>query len=234
MNRENAKNRPEANKESEPLKPQILDPKTVGGVAPTADQAIDMGLSVKWAPWNVGASKAEECGAYFAWGEVNASKEFYDWDTYFYFKGIVNDEEVFCKYDGSIENEILESSDDAATANWGSGWRMPTIAEWRELVDDNNCTWTWIENYNDFGINGYEVKSKRTDGVLFLPAAGFRRILPEFSGGVGNFGTYWSSVLYQGCAPAARCIHFCLNCHTFEIFTRDTGFSVRAVAVSAE
>ena len=61
---ENAKNRPEANKESEPLKPQILDPKTVGGVAPTADQAIDMGLSVKWAPWNVGASKPEDYGDY--------------------------------------------------------------------------------------------------------------------------------------------------------------------------
>ena len=231
MNRENAKNRPEANKESEPLKPQTLDPKTVGGVAPTADQAIDMGLSVKWAPWNVGASKAEECGAYFAWGEVNASKEFYDWDTYFYFKGIVNDEEVFCKYDGSIENEILESSDDAATANWGSGWRMPTIAEWRELVDDNNCTWTWIENYNDFGINGYEVKSKRTDGVLFLPAAGFR--IESDLCDAGECGKYWSSVLHRGCACAC-CLFFVSNCNHLDNDFRGDGFSVRAVAVSAE
>ena len=231
MNRENAKNRPEANKESEPLKPQILDPKTVGGVAPTADQAIDMGLSVKWAPWNVGASKAEECGAYFAWGEVNASKEFYDWDTYFYFKGIVNDEEVFCKYDGSIENEILESSDDAATANWGSGWRMPTIAEWRELVDDNNCTWTWIENYNDFGINGYEVKSKRTDGVLFLPAAGFR--IESDLCDAGECGKYWSSVLHRGCACAC-CLFFVSNCNHLDNDFRGDGFSVRAVAVSTE
>ena len=231
MNRENAKNRPEANKESEPLKPQTLDPKTVGGVAPTADQAIDMGLSVKWAPWNVGASKAEECGAYFAWGEVNASKEFYDWDTYFYFKGIVNDEEVFCKYDGSIENEILESSDDAATANWGSGWRMPTIAEWRELVDDNNCTWTWIENYNDFGINGYEVKSKRTDGVLFLPAAGFR--IESDLCDAGECGKYWSSVLHRGCACAC-CLFFVSNCNHLDNDFRGDGFSVRAVAVSTE
>ena len=231
MNRENAKNRPEANKESEPLKPQTLDPKTVGGVAPSADQAIDMGLSVKWAPWNVGASKAEECGAYFAWGEVNASKEFYDWDTYFYFKGIVNDEEVFCKYDGSIENEILESSDDAATANWGSGWRMPTIAEWRELVDDNNCTWTWIENYNDFGINGYEVKSKRTDGVLFLPAAGFR--IESDLCDAGECGKYWSSVLHRGCACAC-CLFFVSNCNHLDNDFRGDGFSVRAVAVSTE
>ena len=231
MNRENAKNRPEANKESEPLKPQILDPKTVGGVAPTADQAIDMGLSVKWAPWNVGASKAEECGAYFAWGEVNASKESYDCDTYFYFEGIGNDDEVRFKYDGSVENEILESSDDAATANWGSGWRMPTIAEWRELVDDNNCTWTWIENYNDFGINGYEVKSKRTDGVLFLPAAGFR--IESDLCDAGECGKYWSSVLHRGCACAC-CLFFVSNCNHLDNDFRGDGFSVRAVAVSTE
>lgn len=131
------------------FKTQYLNPQTVGGAVPTHEQAIDMGLSVKWAPWNVGASKPEDYGAYFAWGEVNASKESYDCDTYFYFEGIGNDDEVRFKYDGSVENEILESSDDAAAANWGSGWRMPTIAEWRELVDDNNCTWTWIENYND-------------------------------------------------------------------------------------
>ena len=231
MNRENAKNRPEANKESEPLKPQTLDPKTVGGVAPTADQAIDMGLSVKWAPWNVGASKAEECGAYFAWGEVNASKESYDCDTYFYFEGIGNDDEVRFKYDGSVENEILESSDDAATANWGSGWRMPTIAEWRELVDDNNCTWTWIENYNDFGINGYEVKSKRTDGVLFLPAAGFR--IESDLCDAGECGKYWSSVLHRGCACAC-CLFFVSNCNYLDNDFRGDGFSVRAVAVSTE
>lgn len=131
------------------FKTQYLNPQTVGGAVPTHEQAIDMGLSVKWAPWNVGASKPEDYGAYFAWGEVNASKESYDCDTYFYFEGIGNDDEVRFKYDGSVENEILESSDDAAAANWGSGWRMPTIAEWREFVDDNNCTWTWIENYND-------------------------------------------------------------------------------------
>ncbi|MGN0000458.1 MAG: hypothetical protein ACI35U_04025 [Marinilabiliaceae bacterium] len=231
MNRENAKNRPEANKESEPLKPQTLDPKTVGGVAPSADQAIDMGLSVKWAPWNVGASKAEECGAYFAWGEVNASKESYDCDTYFYFEGIGNDDEVRFKYDGSVENEILESSDDAATANWGSGWRMPTIAEWRELVDDNNCTWTWIENYNDFGINGYEVKSKRTDGVLFLPAAGFR--IESDLCDAGECGKYWSSVLHRGCACAC-CLFFVSNCNHLDNDFRGDGFSVRAVAVSTE
>ena len=64
-------------------KSQVLNEGGVGGTAPTAAQAIDMGLSVKWAPWNVGASKAEENGAYFAWGEINAKKT-YDWGTYYW------------------------------------------------------------------------------------------------------------------------------------------------------
>ena len=63
-------------------KPQVLDTATVGGKAATAAEAVDMGGSVLWAPWNVGAARAEEYGAYFAWGEINGRKESYDWEFY--------------------------------------------------------------------------------------------------------------------------------------------------------
>ncbi len=234
MNMENAKNRPEANKESEPLKPQILDPKTVGGVAPTADQAIDMGLSVKWAPWNVGASKPEDYGAYFAWGEINASKEIYNWNSsyLFFVYDEVNEKLFYSKYNGSVKNEILESADDAATANWGCEWRMPTLAELHELMNKDNCTWTWVENYNDSGINGYEVKSKKTDGLLFLPAAGYCG--DSGLDDAGYYGYYWSSELHSGDAYNACHLYFHSIDRFSSYFSRGYGFSVRAVAVSAE
>lgn len=66
------------------LPPQHLDRTTVRGLTPKLEQAIDMGLSVKWAPWNVGASKPYGRGAHFAWGEINASKESYDWGSYYW------------------------------------------------------------------------------------------------------------------------------------------------------
>lgn len=170
-------------------KPQSLAPETVGGIVPTTEQAIDMGLSVKWAPWNVGASKPEEQGAYFAWGEINASKESYDWGTYFWItEGKCNWVNI-SKYQiadgqtsGDWYNDLglfigdgksnLESVDDAATANWGGGWRMPTTAEFEELMDENNCWWRWVTNYKNSGLAGYEIKSKKTGGLLFFPAAG--------------------------------------------------------------
>ena len=211
---------------------QTPDPKSVGGVAPSADQAIDMGLSVKWAPWNVGASRAEEYGAYFAWGEINASKEVYDWDTYFYFVDRINRKLVLGKYDDYAENEILESSDDAASANWGCGWRMPTKAELDELLDENNCKWTWVKNYNDSGINGYEIKSKKTGGLLFFPAAGDHWRSELYNGGI--YGFYWSSVLDCGGSDYARCLSFDSNEYYTDYDSRNCGFSVRAVATSAE
>lgn len=106
-----------------------------GGSAPSSAKAVDLGLSVKWAPWNVGATSAGEAGAYFAWGEITAKSE-YEWSTY---KWTEDGGDTFTKYttDGKT---TLDSEDDAATANWGGKWRMPTLAELQELSD--NCTWT--------------------------------------------------------------------------------------------
>ena len=228
-------------------KSQVLNEGGVGGAAPTAAQAIDMGLSVKWAPWNVGASKAEENGAYFAWGEINA-KETYDWGTYYWMAEGQSDWTNINKYqiaDGQFSADwyakdqfigdgksTLESEDDAATANWGSGWRMPTMAELEELMNEDNCTWTWVENYNDSDLNGYEVKSKTTSGLLFLPAAGDR--WDSSLDYAGDYGLYWSSGLGSGSAYYARCLYFYSSYRNSGYGSRGNGFSVRAVAVSAE
>ena len=126
----------------------------------------------------------------------------------------------------------LEREDDAATANWGSGWRMPTMAELAELMNEDNCTWTWVENYNDSDLNGYEVKSKTTAGLLFLPAAGHR--WDSSLGYAGYGGGYWSSELYSGNARGARCLYFDSSNRGSNYYGRLIGFSVRAVAVSAE
>ena len=159
----------------------------------TEHEYVDLGLSVKWATCNVGASKPEEYGAYYAWGEV-VSKPIFYWWNYKYSKGDVNLYTKYCNnskqgYNGFTDDKtVLESEDDAAHVNWGAGWRMPTKEEWQELKD--NCTWT-VESIN--GINGFRVISKKpgfTDRSIFLPAAG-----DQTSGGLNFTGNYFSSSL---------------------------------------
>ena len=133
---------------------------------------VDLGLpsGVKWATFNVGATKPEEYGDYFAWGETEP-KELYDWSTYKWCDGSYN---TLTKYNidseyGVVDNKkILESSDDAATANWGGDWRMPSIEEWNELFSNSSLKW---EEHN--GVSGVALTSVRNGNSIFLPAAGF-------------------------------------------------------------
>ena len=164
---------------------------------------VDLGLpsGTKWATCNVGATKPEEYGDYYAWGETT-TKSSYSYDNYKWSNDGYN---TFTKYNtssdyGTVDNKtVLELADDAARANWGGAWRMPTDAEWTELRE--NCTWTWtIKN----GVNGYEVKSEANGNSIFLPAAGYR--LDDLFGAgyrygddlndAGDVGYYWSSSLY--------------------------------------
>ncbi len=134
---------------------------------------IDLGLSVKWATCNVGASKPEEYGCYFAWGEVEP-KATYNWATYKWANGSETTMTKYCSESSYGNNgftddkTVLDAEDDAATVNMGGNWRMPTFEEAKELVD--NCTWKWTSRN---GINGYEVKSKTNGNSIFLPAAGY-------------------------------------------------------------
>lgn len=124
-------------------------------------EAVDLGLSVKWASFNVGASKPEEYGDYYAWGETEP-KELYDWSTYNWSNkyGSWND-------DISDYKLILDLEDDVVHVKFGGNWRMPTEAEINDLI--NQCTWTWTTKN---GITGYEVTSTVNSNSIFLPSAG--------------------------------------------------------------
>lgn len=132
---------------------------------------VDLGLSVKWAQVNLGATSREDFGDYFAWGET-APKEHYSEINYEWF----DENLMLTKYCSDViygrvdDKDVLDPEDDAATVILGEGWRMPTNIEFQELLD--NCIWTW-STLN--GVRGYKVTSNVpgfTDKYIFLPAGG--------------------------------------------------------------
>ena len=159
---------------------------------------VDLGLSVKWATCNVGATKPEEYGDYFAWGETQP-KDYYDWSTYKWCNGSKDTQTKYCTDSsfGTVDNKrVLEAADDAATANWGGSWRMPTEAEQDELR--KNCTWEWITQN---GVDGYRVTSKKegyTDKSIFIPAAD--HLLGSLHTIIGDCGFWSSSLQTSECA----------------------------------
>ena len=136
---------------------------------------VDLGLSVKWATCNVGASSPSGYGNYYAWGETRA-KSSYTEETYTYYE---NGEYV------DIGSNISGTKYDAARANWGGTWRMPTIEEFEELR--NKCTWTWT---TQGGHNGYRVTGPNGKSI-FLPAAGHMKDASLYV--AGSIGNYWSA-----------------------------------------
>lgn len=160
-------------------------------------EAVDLGLSVKWANMNVGAKTPSGFGSYFAWGETK-TKQFFSWNTYTWSKG---DSPSLTKYSTLDRRTQLALSDDAARANMGGDWRMPTVDEYDELID--NCKWEWT---NKDGVNGYKVTSKKNGNSIFLPITGFR-----FYGDVqfrAINGIYWTSTLYTANPYKAWCLEF--------------------------
>ena len=121
-------------------------------------QWVDLGLSVKWATMNIGASSSTAAGSSFAWGEVEP-KTIYNWSTYKWCNGLPT---TLTKYNtdsvnGFVDNKtVLELSDDAAAVNWGSDWRMPTEAEINELL--TKCTWSKSSQFwKVIGPNGNSI-----------------------------------------------------------------------------
>ena len=193
---------------------------------------IDLGLpsGIKWASCNVGAEKQEDYGKYYAWGEV-LPKEDYSWATYKYANGIDHKLTKYCNDasygdNGFTDNKTtLEPEDDAAHVNWGGSWRMPTNAEWQELLD--NCNWTWTTQN---GVNGYQVASKTNSNSIFLPAAGSRD--DTYLSNVGYDGYYWSSSLYELELYDAWFLYFDWGIVYGNSYTRRSGRSVRPVCPS--
>ena len=212
-----------------------------------------MTSGTKWATANVGASKPQDYGNYYAWGETT-TKEIYSWSTYKYFKD--GDDHKITKYcsDSELGNNgftdsktTLDLSDDAAAANWGGKWRMPTKAQQDELR--NQCYWVWTESYNNSNVKGYIVYKAKgeadkgkyvykgktpsssyslSDAHIFLPAAGYRG--DGDLDGAGSDGYYWSSSLDTDVPYGAWSVGF----YSFDVFSlgygdRYYGFTVRAV-----
>ena len=167
---------------------------------------VDLGLpsGTLWATCNVGANTSEEYGDYFAWGETTPKSK-YSWKTYKY----GTDDDQLTKYcdessygkNGLTDNKTtLDAEDDAATANWGSGWRMPTLAEIQELED--NATATWITQN---GVSGCKFTASNGNSI-FLPAAGYYRGSHLYDAGSG--GNYWSGSLGTDNPGYAYILHF--------------------------
>ena len=133
---------------------------------------VDLGLSVRWATCNVGASSPSGYGDYFAWGEISTKSEY--------------TKENSKTYGKTMDDIAGDSSYDAARANWGGSWRLPTKAEYEELK--NRCTWTWGRQN---GHNGYRVQGPNGNSI-FLPAA-VRYGKSELLLGAKESGNYWSS-----------------------------------------
>ena len=195
-----------------------------------APVAVDLGLSVKWATFNLGAGKPEECGDYYAWGETQPQSD-YMWSSYKWCKGEIS---TLTKYNinplfGTVDYKtVLDPEDDAAHVNWGGNWRMPTKEEQDELRD--NCTWTRTEDYNGTGVSGMIVTSNKpgyTDKSIFLPAAG--DIYDSELRNVGSSGYYWSSSLKTDTPDYAYYVYFnSRNVRWFDNY-RHVGKSIRPV-----
>lgn len=162
--------------------------------------AIDLGLSsgTKWAEFNVGANSSAEYGNYYAWGET-VKKNNFTWDSYMWCKGSAYTLVKYCDNNtyGSFDCKIsLELEDDVANAELGNEWRMPTVEEQNELL--NECAWEWTSVDE---VNGYKVTGLNGNSI-FLPAAGFRYGSELFD--AGRRGCYWSASLasdycYKAC-----------------------------------
>ena len=151
---------------------------------------VDLGLSVKWSKFNIGASAPYESGDYYAWGETTTKTE-YTWATYKYCYGT---DSTLTKYNndpgrglnGFVDGKtVLESDDDVASVRWKGNWRTPYLSEFKELIDSCNWEWTTLN-----GTYGYLVTSKvkgYTDQSIFIPAAGY---ISDGQRGVGSDGVY--------------------------------------------
>lgn len=209
------------------------------GSAP--DGAVNLGIVMTrddgskyvlyWAECNIGASKPEEYGDYYAWGETKTKSD-YSWATYKWANGAYNNLTKYCPtgktdyWDGAGSPDgkmVLDPEDDVAHVKLSGKWRMPTKAEWDAL--DSQCTWTWTTNN---GVNGYEVKSKVNSTSIFLPAAGVRN--GTSLGYAGSIGYYWSSSLFTDGPFDARIVCFSSGEVRRVSINRYDGLSVRPVS----
>lgn len=157
---------------------------------------IEVG-GIKWATMNIGATSVTDAGLYFQWGDTSgytasqvgsgSGQKYFDWGDYKYSRDPSGG--VMTKYNSSDGLTELDASDDAAAANWGGNWRMPTTAEYQALL--NATTTAWTSDYQGSGVSGF-VLTDKTDStkVLFFPAAGYCE-----KGSITGTVYYWECLL---------------------------------------
>ena len=183
--------------------------------SPTFGKAIDLGLpsGTKWASCNVGATKHEEYGDYYAWGETE-EKSYYDYNTYTHCGG----SGATCH---NIGSDISGTEYDVAHVKWGGNWYMPTFDDIKELF--NNCTYEWT-TLND--VNGGKFTSNINGNSIFFPASGL------YTSGLfvdGEAGDYWSSTQSPDYWDGSYDFLFFSGYFGWSVAHRSGGLSVRPV-----
>lgn len=195
--------------------------------------AVDLGLSVKWACCNVGATKPEEAGGYYAWGETSEKDEYTD-DTYiwwttegvkWYLSGKIT---KYCNNDSETHNDIgcydgrgvLEAGDDVARVVMGGNWRMPTEKEITELTYNCKREYTSVNGVPGFVLTGPNGNS------IFLPLSGYK-----YEGDLcykNEVGCFWGSTVRASCDRADN-LYCSKGVVTGRYNMRYYGYNVRAV-----
>ena len=173
------------------------------------DLCADLGLSVLWAKSNLGATSESEAGDYFSWGESN---------------GYITGKTTFSRSEYTFAGKTLQPEDDAAHVSLGGDFRMPTSAEWEELM--NNCNWEWKGN-------GYLVTGRKdgfTDKSIFLPVTSYRSD-NDLSEQFKNAGCYWSSTPDTGSDDNAMYAALDSDRKEISALLRHYGCAVRPVFV---
>ena len=165
---------------------------------------VDLGLSVMWATCNIGASSPSDYGDYFAWGEAETKS-------------------IYTQDNSATYNKSSYTFLDAASAQWGSAWRMPTMAECQELID--NCIWRWT---TVGGHKGYKVTSKKNGNSIFVPAAGLRN--DTQLNYADEWGYYWSSSPYESDSYYAYYLSISSGYYSVYWDLRYLGLSIRPVS----
>ena len=203
---------------------------------PTHDY-VEIG-GIKWATMNIGANSITDTGLYFQWGDINGytasqcgtgeGQKYFGWIDYKYGNGTSEPGETgMTKYNSTDGKTVLEASDDAVTAAWGSGWRMPTTDEFIALGNAVDAVWT--SDYQGSGVAGL-VCTDKTDSskVLFFPACG--KCSDGYVLDVGSYGFYWSSSLGSFDILNTYFLYFHDGSVSWQVDDRRRiGFSVRGV-----
>lgn len=211
---------------------RILDP-YVG------HEYVEIG-GLKWATMNIGANSITDTGLYFQWGDISGytasqvgsgeGKKYFGWEDYKYGNGTSSPGATgMTKYNSTDGKTVLEASDDAAQANWGGKWRMPTETDFNKLL--SATTNTWVTNYGGSGVKGRLFTSKAdASKTLFFPAC--RYCTNGVVSNVGTYGYYWSSSLNSSNFVSGRNLLFLSGssgkCEV-DYSSRCDGFTVRGV-----